>query len=308
MKVLSKILAGIISALALVLVCTSCSLNNAPANDGGEYGGVNDSMIDKESSYTGGSLITSDLISADRKIVKTVRESIQTETYDEFLSAMQEKIAELGGYITSANYRGDSFYNKDTLRTATVTVRIPAEKLGEFTESLEATSIVTSHTEEVNDVTTAYVDVESRISVLVAEETALLEMLESAENVDTALTIRTRLNSVQSDLASLRAQKNTYDSLVAYSTVHLNISEVRRAESTDPTFFEEVGYNFSESLDSIGEGIRAFAVWIIGDILYILIIAALLSAAFFLARHIFRKRKNNKEKGPIDLGAEKPKK
>ncbi len=290
-KKITKILASALALLALLTLCVSCTSKDgyAPGMGGADIGDYEE--INKENSFTGGTTDSGDVLDESRKIIKTVNESVQTEDYEGFLDQMNATVGALGGYVTSANYRGDTYYNRESLRYANVTVRIPAEKLSEFTERIEGISVVTSYTESVDDVTAAYVDVESRIAVLTAEEAALLEMLSAAETVSTALEIRTRLSAVQGDLASLKAQKNTYDTLVAYSTVHLNVSEVRRAESTDPTFFEEVGYNFSDSLDSIGQGLRAFAVWLLGDIIYIVIVAGLLAGAFFAGRYLLRRRR-----------------
>ena len=295
MKKRTKILIAIIALATMLTVCVSCSardmVGGAPSLED-YYNGY-----DKEGGFTGGSTVGSDVLDESRKIVKTVNEQVQTDRYDDFMAEMNATVTELSGYVTSASYRGDSYYSRETLRYATLTLRIPADRLSEFTAYVDGAGVVTSYTESIEDVTAAYVDVESRIAVLTAEETALLEMLEMANTVSTALEIRTRLNQVQGDIASLRAQKNTYDTLVAYSTVNLNVSEVRRAESTDPTFLEEIGYNFSDSITTIGEGLRDFAVWFIGDIIYILLVTGLLTGGFFAARPAIRRLLQRRKKG-----------
>ena len=290
MKKRTKIIIAVLALVAILTACVSCAVKGdmemagsaAPGDD--YYNGY-----DKENGFTGGSTASGDVLDESRKIIKTVTEYVQTDKYDDFITQMNATVTELQGYVISASYRGDSYYSKDALRHATLTVRVPAQRLSEFTAYVDGAGIVTSYTESIDDVTAEYVDVESRIAVLTAEETALLEMLEMANTVSTALEIRTRLNQVQGDIASLRAQKNTYDTLVAYSTVNLNVSEVRRAESTDPTFFEEIGYNFTDSITSIGDGLRDFAVWFIGDIVYIVLIAGLLTGGFFAARPVIRR-------------------
>ncbi len=307
MKRTKKVIFTLILLVSVCLAFSACSVNAdmVPPRDNG-YGG---DSYEKEDGMLGGVTGGGDLVlDADRKIIKTVNESVQTESYDIFLDSLREKVSTLGGYVTSANYRGDSYYGQNNLRQATLTLRIPVEKLAELTDAVSGLGVVTYYNESADDVTAAYVDVESRIAVLSAEETALLEILAKAETVSDALEIRTRLNTVQSDLASLRAQKNSYDTLTAYSTVYLTVYEVRRAESTDPTFFEEVGYNFSDSLDSIGEGLRAFAVWLLGDIIYILLVAGLLTGGFFVVRFVIRRRRAGRiaESAAAERKAEAP--
>ena len=316
MKSIKKVIVTLILLVAACLLFASCRSANAdivPPMDNGYAGDA----YEKGDGVIEGVTGSADLVlDADRKIIKTVNESVQTESYDAFLDTVREKVSALGGYVTSANYRGDSYYGKNDLRQATLTLRIPAERLAELTDAVSGLGVVTYYNESAKDVTTAYVDVESRIAVLSAEETALLEILAKAETVSDALEVRARLNTVQSDLASLRAQKNSYDTLTAYSTVYLTVYEVRRAESTDPTFFEEVGYNFSDSLDSIGEGLRAFAVWLLGDIIYILLVAGLMTGGFFAGRFLIRRRRRaariaeppaaeHKEETPAESDGEK---
>ena len=298
------IITAIIVALIIALA-TSCSYSSSGSAMAPSDGGDMSNGADKyEGGYgepgIGTNTSTSDVLDPNRKIIKTVRESVQTETYDDLLATVRTTVTELGGYISSANQSGNNYYNTDTRRNATLTVRIPAEKLDEFTAMIDGAAIVTSYSETMEDVTGAYVDVESRISVLAAEETALLAMLEKATNTSTALEIRRRLNEVQSDLASLRAQKNTYDSLIAYSTVYLNIYEVRRAQTTNPTFAEEVGGVFNDSLYDIGTGLRDFAVWFLGNIIYIVIFAGISVGAIFLYINIRKKIKSKKAKKSQD--------
>ena len=298
------IITAIIVALIIALA-TSCSYSSSGSAMAPSDGGDMSNGADKyEGGYgepgIGTNTSTSDVLDPNRKIIKTVRESVQTETYDDLLTTVRATVAELGGYISSANQSGNNYYNTDTRRNATLTVRIPAEKLDEFTAMIDGAAIVTSYSETMEDVTGAYVDVESRISVLAAEETALLAMLEKATNTSTALEIRRRLNEVQSDLASLRAQKNTYDSLIAYSTVYLNIYEVRRVQTTNPTFAEEVGGVFNDSLYDIGTGLRDFAVWFLGNIIYIVIFAGISVGAIFLYINIRKKIKSKKAKKSQD--------
>ena len=283
-QTMKKIISILIVIFVLMFTLVSCS-SGAEGNGGGSYAG-SDGM---ENDYKGESGSTDSTAEANRKIIKTVNQSVQTDAYDEFMDSLNEAISAVGGYISSSNYKGDNYYSADTLRYASLTVRIPAEKLDTFTADVDSLAIVTSFSENVTDVTLSYIDVESRISVLESEETALTAMLSSATTVDQMLSIRERLLDVQSDLASLRAQKNSYDDKISYSTVYLTVNEVRRAVAKDPGFFEEVGANFSENLYNIGQFFRDLAVWLLGDSLVILIWAAVIVGLVFLYK-LWRKK------------------
>lgn len=281
-----SIVITVILTIALLASCSSVGDKNMAGSVGGAengYGGVYPDYDGKENTVIEGE---------NRKIIKNVNESVQTDTFDAFLDSLYDAISEADGYVSSSSYNGESYYDDSSLRTANITIRIPAEKLADFTEKIDSLAVVTSYNEYIDDVTNQYIDVTSRIAVLEAEETALLEILKGATTTSDALAVRTRLLEVQSDLASLRAQRDSIDDRVEYSTVTLRVREVRRAVAQNVGFFDEVGGNFLDSAYDIGEGLRSFAVWLLGDILYILLFGGIITAIFFLARFLFRKYKN----------------
>ncbi len=279
----------LIFAVMTMLIASSllaCAhADNAGRGDGGYTGG---------DGYDASADSSFDIYVTDRKIIKTVTESVQTDKYDDFMASLSEAVSSAGGYIASKQEHGESYYNSESLRYTYAVIRIPAEALDAFTAKVDTLAVVTSYNESIQDVTTDYVDVESRIAVLSAEESALLDMLEKATTVETALDIRKRLLEVQSDLASLRAQKESYDDRIAYSTVSLRISEVRRAAETNPGFFDEVGGNFSDSLYNIGQGFRSFGVWLLGDFLYILFALVGIAVAAFVVKCVYTKIRKQK--------------
>lgn len=294
---MKKIISILLLLLILTLSLVSCSSsefggNSSPGLNDGNAGDKGDA----ESDYTGSGSAGSTTPLENHKIIKTVNQTVQTDAYDSFMASLSAAITEAGGYTSSSNYRGDNYYNDSTLRYASITIRIPAENLDAFTESVDSIAIVTYFSESVSDVTLSYIDIESRIGVLEAEETALTSMLASATTVDQMLKIRESLLEVQSDLASLRSQKNSYDDRIAYSTVYLTVNEVRRAvaQNSNPTFFEEIGQNFSDNLYGIGQFFRSLGVWLIGDSLIIIIWAAVIVGLVFLYK--FWRKKNPTKK------------
>ena len=299
-RICKTIVLSLILAVAL-LTAPSCARAYENAADG-DIGGA-------DNGYTGGapekgeSLVDENL-ETNRKIIKNVNESVQTDKYDDFLSHLSEAVTNAGGYISSANYSGDNYFNEENLRRANLTVRIPADNLSVFTEKVDSIAVVTYYNESIVDVTNAYVDAESRIAVLEAEETALLDILKTSTTTSDALSVRTRLLDVQADLASLRAQKNSLDDRIAYSTVTINVSEVRRAVEQNPGFFAEVGGKFLDSLDDIGQGLRDLAVWFLGNILYLVLVAVLCVCGFVLVRVAIRKRKARNTSANADFDAD----
>lgn len=288
-KTTSKYLLTFLLLLSIVFSLVACSgeggnaMDAKPGAPGAEFGNgyLTDGVGDK---------VTDATPATDRKIITTVRESVETEQYDALIPALKNEVAALGGYIVSSSYRGEGAANKGA-RSATFELRIPAEKLSAFTDKVGTLATVLHHNETANDVTMAYIDIESRITVLEAEETALLDIMKGAATTAELLQIREALTDVQGELASLRAQKKNYDTLVAYSTVHLSVEEVRTERAvSDGSFFSEVGASFVESLGAVGAFFRGVGVFLLGNSPVLLLLAAVAVGVFFAARAVARKK------------------
>ena len=209
---------------------------------------------------------------SDRKIVKTATLSIKTKSYDMFMNGVKQKIELYGGYIEQSQE-----YNYDTTsnRNANMDVKIPADKLEKFIEELELIGTITSKTIASNDITDSYIDVESRIKALETEEKTLLGILEKAENLTDVIELQQRLSVVRSDLETIKAQKQSYDGMIAYSGVSIDINEVERVVDADDSFFGEVKEKLMNNIYDLGDFFREFAVNLIAALPYIAILGVI---------------------------------
>ena len=282
--VFSRILLSLMLVLLTVVLLASCGR-------GDNYvGGDMENSMDK--GYTEDNLIvggtgTDYAFATDRKIIKTVYETVETESYSEFTIALREKVAELGGYFEASNQYGSELSRK----RAYYVIRIPAERLDELTADIDNNATVLIYSDTIDDVTGKYIDVESKISVLEAEEAALLEMLKESLSIEQMLLIRSNLTSVQSELASLRNQKKSYDSKIAYSTVNLTVQEVVKETNPDKSFGDDLKDSFREGTENFAEGFRNFFLWLVGNLFSIILTLSLLVGAIFLVRFIIKKKR-----------------
>ena len=283
-SVFSRILLSLMLVLLTVVLLASCGRGDNYV--GGDMEGSMDKGYTEDNLIVGGNG-TDYAFSTDRKIIKTVYETVETESYSEFTIALREKVAELGGYFEASNQYGSEL----TRRRAYYVIRLPQDKLDELTADIDNNATVLSYSDSIDDVTGAYIDVESKISVLEAEEAALLEMLEKTENLEQMLLVRSSLTSVQSELASLRNQKKSYDSRIAYSTVNLTVQEVLKETNPDKSFGEDLKDSFLEGTEDFAEGFRSFFIWLVGNLFSIILTLSVLVGAFFLVRFIIRKKR-----------------
>ena len=74
---------------------------------------------------------------SDRKLIKNVSMAVETEDYTGLVSNIQNRVEELGGYTESFEAYNESSVGN---RSASLTLRIPADRLDEFVSQVEEIS------------------------------------------------------------------------------------------------------------------------------------------------------------------------
>ena len=230
----------------------------------------------------------------DRKLIRTVRMEAETEDMDILLSALEEKLAALGGYVQAREIYNGSTWSDRRYRHGEITLRIPAENLNSFTDHVEEKSNVVTSSETIDDVTTQYVDTESHIAALKIEQERLLELLAKAETMEDILVIEARLTDVRYELENYTSQLRLLDNKVTYATLHLYITEVQEYTpiiEKEPTAWERIRDGFADSIEDITEGVKEFGIWLLVNSPYLVIWAVVLVFGGKLLKKVkFRKR------------------
>ena len=227
--------------------------------------------------------------SGNRKLIRTFNLDVETLDFEDFLSKIKTEIASLGGYIESSSVSGNS-YNYSSYRNAFYTCRIPADKVDAFLNTVGGLGNITYNSENTTDVTLNYVDTEARIKSLQTEYDRLLELLAEAEDIDTIIRLEQRITDVRYQIESYQSQLRTYDNLVDYSTVHLNIHEVKRVTATEKeTVWERISSDFGDNLYDIWVDAQDLLVWLIASIPYFIIWAIVIAAIVFVSRLFLKK-------------------
>ncbi len=234
---------------------------------------------------------------SDRKLIKTVDLNVETKEFDLVLSTLEDQVDELGGYIeqmdsyNGSSYSGSSYRN----RNASLVIRIPKEKLSGFLDTISGISNVVNRSEYVEDVTLAYVDVESRRNTLRTEQERLLALLGQAESIEDIIVIEERLSNVRYELERMESQLRTYDNKVDYSTVYLYVDEVKELTPVvEETTWERITGGFADSLKDIGNNIKEIFIWFVINIPYIVIWAVVIIVIVVITKKQLKKRRDRK--------------
>lgn len=229
-----------------------------------------------------------------QKLIKDVSMSVETRTFDDFLTELTSQIANLGGYVENSDVSGGS-YQYDNYRTGYITARIPEDRLEGFVKIVKEKGNVIRTSEQTTDVTLQYVDIESRLKALKIEQETLMNLLENAANMEDIIAIQSQLTQVRYEIESKESQIRTYDNLVNYSTVRIDITEVERETPIETeTFASEIKAKFSNNLYSIKEGFLNFVIEFIAALPYIVVWAVIIFIFSIGGRKIYKKYTSKK--------------
>lgn len=229
----------------------------------------------------------------NRKWIITMSINAEADDLDAALEGVAAQIAAAGGYVESQNINNNSSYRR--CRSASMTIRIPADAVDSFVQEVSDITNVTSNSRNVQDITLAYTDTEGRVTALKTEEARLLELMAKAEDMSDLLEIEARLTEVRYQLERHASTLRLYDNQVDYATIDLYINEVAKYTPVEePTFFQRISAGLSESITDLGNALVNLAAWIIVDLPYLILWGLVIFGAYRIIRRSLRKRKAKK--------------
>jgi hypothetical protein len=270
--------------LCLTLLFTGCAaasapkgeaMNNAVANPEAGNGIYNEG--EKTENVTG--------IEENRKLIRTITMEAETSDLDQILADLDAQLAALGGFVQNKsvqNGRGGS------ARHATLTLRIPADKVDLFVDHVEGATNILSSNETAEDVTLKYAATESRIKALETKEARLLELMTQAKDLQDLLTLENQLATVRQELETVKSQLKLYDSLIDYGTIKLTVWEVREytvvEEEEEPTAWQRIGNGFVNSVKGVWHIVTEIFIFLVVALPYLVIPGVILAIVLVVNR------------------------
>lgn len=255
---------------------SSDSINNANGSSGSTDGSESDNSLKKQ------------------KIIQTFYYDVESTDFDKSVEELEKAIKESDGYIESSNVSGNKYYYKNT-RIAEYTIRIPTKNANKFVEYIDGNCIVSRKEIDTEDVTTKYVDIQSRLSALRSEKAVLEKLLTQATNMSDVLAIQKQLTNVIYEIESYESRLRTYDNLIDYTTVHLTIDEVETPTVVEEkTMWQEIKDKFGDNLDDVIEGLKNFVIFMVSSIPQFVIIFIIVFPTILIIKKCNKKRRAKK--------------
>lgn len=298
-----KKLLTLLTVLAMLFVLAGCGASTSGSNkfDAMDVAPEAAPEAPAEGIYGNGSTVdSSSQLTTGQKLIKTVYINAETEDLETLLGELSRQINELGGYVESQEIYNGSSYHSYRVSSASMVVRVPAEKLSGFVSEVKGISNVTNYTESTDDVTLTYVSTESRITALETEQARLLELMAKAENMSDLLTIQERLTDVQYELENVTSRLRVLSNQVSYATIRLNLEQVEVfTEVEEPTVWQRITTGFTRNLKNIGEGLVDFFVWVVTYSPQLLLWAVIITVVVIVSRKLRAKRAAKRWMPPV---------
>ncbi len=210
------------------------------------------------------------------KIIYTANLSLESKDYDSAVAALDAALSDADGYMESSS---ESTYNGSS-RSLSLTLRVPQDNYQSFLTAAAQAGNLVSKSEQADDVTSQYIDLEARISNLTAQRTRLQELQASAET----------LSDVQYQLESYQSQLDWYAQQVECCTVYVSLEEVKEYTPVEESFGERLAASFRNGWSNFVAGLQQLVVWVL-LIWPLLLVLAVLAVGILL----WRRRKTSRK-------------
>ena len=131
----------------------------------------------------------------------------------------------MGGFVVNLNTYQSYFGDQATPATqASITVRVPSERLNEAIEQIKAASVeVRNVTVSGEDVTAQYTDLASRLRSLEAAEEQLTEIMQEARRTEDVMMVYNQLSQVQTEIEIVKGQMRYYEESARLSALSVDL-------------------------------------------------------------------------------------
>lgn len=221
-------------------------------------GGSNSTFTDPGAGGTGGGVPQG--AGLDRKIVFNASIGLQVKDIPAAFGAASRVARENGGFVERSTF-ANSTDGKEQRGSASLTIRVPADKYQDALQSLRTLegAKVASEGSKSTEVTEQYTDLQSRQRNLERTEGQYLRLLEQAKTIQEILTVNDRLDSVRNQIEQIKGRLNVLDRLTELAAIDVSLAPVvvakadRPADDGGPRGFNAA---FADAWESSLEGLR----------------------------------------------------
>lgn len=209
---------------------------------------------------------------AQPQLIKTVTLTIKTSSVTEAIAAAQGIVSQNQGDVLALNDR-----RTDTSRIATMTFRIPADRLDRAVEAVTRLGYLQNRSLQAEDVTDQLVDADARLRNLRKTEESLLALLQKSGSIRDILAVNQQMSQTRQQIEQIDAQLKNLRTRVAYSTVNLTIEQSVAGLADANPVTAQLAETWGRATQSVGKvtiDLLKFGLWLLAYTPYWLVLAA----------------------------------
>jgi len=182
--------------------------------------------------------------------VGSISLSVAGSDFNNALARLSAIATSVGGYVSSSKVTAGSQAGAAG-SSGVIELRVPQKQFGSVVARTEHLGHVVSAVTNSTDVTSQYVDYQSRIGALQASRSQYLAIMARASSIGDILAIQAQVNVIESEIEQLEGQRNLLVNQAAYGTLTVAINQGAAVSSQSG-----VGRAWSQSISGFVAGVE----------------------------------------------------
>jgi hypothetical protein len=220
--------------------------------------------------------ISSPLPEVRRIVIKDASMTIVVDDPSGSMESIARMADDMGGFVVSANLYQMRTESGAEVPRASITIRVPAEKLDDALTQIRAESELPPQSENISaqDVTREYTDLQSRLRNLEAAEAQLQEIMASAVKTEDVLNVYNELVRVREEIEIIQGQIQYYEQSAALSAVSVELLPNEAVQPLTIGGWQPVGVAKTavQALINTLKVLANIAIWIVIYVLPVLLV------------------------------------
>ena len=222
-------------------------------------------------------------LAAERIVIKNASMSVSVADPSKSMTTISKMAEDMGGFVVSANVYKEQLGSGVEVPRASITVRVPAEKLNAALDTIRAESKTTPISESLNsqDVTNEYIDLQSRQKNLEAAEADLVKIMDQAYKTEDVLAVYNQLVSIREQIEVIKGQIKYYSESAHFSAISIELIADAAVQPIEIAGWQPKGVA-KEAINALiktMQGLGTVLIWLILDVIPVLLVIFII---FFL--------------------------
>ncbi len=226
-----------------------------------------------------------------RLVIQNANITISVEDPGASMERISKLAQELGGYVVSKNLYQQTLSNDLKVPRASITIRVPAEKLTDALIQIRAESQQDplNESSDSQDITSEYTDLEARLRNLENTEAQLNQIMDEAQKIEDILAVHNQLVQIREEIEITKGRIQYFDQSVALSAISVDLMADEAVQPLTIGSWQPKGIakNAIQALINTMKFLANAAIWIVIYLIPILLILYLV--VYLPARFFWRK-------------------